>query len=690
MKWQISLYLTIISILFSASSRGQSPAILDLLIKNTLLIDVVNKKTIPHQYIGIRGRRIVSISSTAPRMKAKRIIDGTNKAILPGFINTHTHLWQHICKSCIPQGSLQKWISIYRVVHYLQPEELRKVVLAASNEALLTGITTVSDYASLSFNEYGFGVNAQAIHDAGIGGVVIWHNPSIFLPDRIKIEEIRRYQAKFNRQLNIWMGAGPLSFHSLSQVYSGIQLADSLNLSLSEHTMENNQEQKDLYDMLQKYIANYGSLLTSDDQLFFKTLLQNAKRPSDNDAFQALLESAKGILDTDQRLISEGTAVYKPLTESEKNIIGVLPAKRNISPLEILNHWKALPHFLSIHSVWPQAADIAIMKQQKVAISHNPESNLYLTSGLAPIQEYFRSGLTVSLGTDGAASNDGIDFFSAMRSMWNIAKIKSMNTDVSRNLDEWTVLQTATISGAKSLKIDSLTGSIEIGKEADLILIALDELGLAPVQPLFIDGKISTASNLPAVLIYSASPRNVKYVISDGTLLVNDGKLTRYNEHVLAKDLTHIARVSGKRKEIGQTWKTRYSIQNSKTPYWYRYRSVRIIDSIDIQITNSTKTLTKLTIAASGTTFGGGSPYMIDSAVLRRYPTKPNPVSFLETITLTPGQHIEIKKGKGRQGPENNSVPKPFHITINGISKEYPFQNEQLLVLAESLHNTIR
>ena len=425
-------FLTLIFICLTGISLGQRrPARTtqrpDLLIRNVTLVDVVNKKVLTNKTIGVTGDRITSIEDHPTTQTGKTIIDGSNYIALPGFINTHTHLWQHICKACAPKEKLQQWVRIYNPIHYLTPEELYEVVLAASSEAALSGITTVSDYASLGFNDYAFETNARAIEEAGLGGVLVWSNTAIFLPDHIKLAELRRLREANKNQFDIWMGFGGLSFYSLPQVYSGIVIAQKLGMKTTEHTMENIEEQRSLYDALSNYHATYKDRLNSADRMMLEQALALG-RPATVDSFDIISREAQQALEID--------STQNKLTAEQKEILSKLTRQRVISPLPILDYLKALPNYLAIHSVWQQREDIEIMQRNNVSISHNPESNMYLSSGIAPISNYLKSGITVSLGTDGAASNDGINFFSAMREMWNLYKIDYMNTDVTRSFEE--------------------------------------------------------------------------------------------------------------------------------------------------------------------------------------------------------------------------------------------------------------
>jgi cytosine/adenosine deaminase-related metal-dependent hydrolase len=636
----------------------------DLLIRNTTLIDVVKRQVLFHKNIVIRSGHITAITDTLTKTNAIKMINGAHFISLPGFINTHTHLWQHICKSCYPKESLQTWIKIYNTIHYLTPEQLYQVVLAASDEAILSGITTVSDYASLSFNDYGFSTNAKAMYDAGLGGVLVYNNPSVFLPDSIKLKEIPLLQQQLHHKFAVWMGYGPLSFYPIPQVYSGIVIGQKLHMNFSEHTMENNKEQRDFYDATQTYYNQYKDQLQTGDRQFLQNLL-TLKRPSDVDAYEGLVRLKQQLLMTDTLLQSAHDTLYKPLTKEERASLNLVRPARLISPLPLLDYLGGLKDFVSIHSVWPQKEDLDIMIKNNISVSHNPESNLYLSSGIAPIDEYRKSNILVSLGTDGAASNDGINMFSAMREMWNVYKIKLMNIEVSKSIADWDILQSATINGAKALKIDSQTGSLDVGKEADLSLISSDELGMSPIRP----------EKLISLLIYSGNTRNLKYVISDGKVLVENGQLVKNNEAKLARALTAIAvDVDGKIKS-GKIWSEQVGVNAGLLKnYWYQYRSIRSADSVKLIVTNHLRYPIKITIASSGAVFGGGTPAVVSPEVSARFP-KDNPaVSFKNQYMLNANESVKIIKKRKKYR---------YEITTAAGTEVKDTGSGQLLLLVE-------
>ncbi|CAF0953404.1 unnamed protein product [Adineta steineri] len=431
------------------------------------------------------------------------------------------------------------------------------------------------------------------------------------------------------------MGFGPLSFHSLPTIYSGILIAKQLNMSTTEHTMENIQEQRDFRNHMIDYLQQYKRFnLTNDEQILYN--LTNLTSPSNVDAYEQLLRTVQQILKFDK--ILENDISYKKLTDAEKQILGTFNYNRRSSPLILLDYFQILKTHLAIHSVWLQSEDIDILIRNNMSISHNPESNMYLTSGIAPIDDYLRKNILITIGTDGAASNDGINFFTAMKQMWNGYKINMMNTDISKKFDEWNIIQAATINGAKALKIDKKTGSIDIGKQADITLIATNELGLSPLR----------LNTLKSLLIYSADTRNVKYVVINGTIRVDNGFIKYQNQSQLAQRLTQIARDVDLRVINGKIWSEKYIItrQDLIRSYWYKYRSIRVLDTIDL-IIESVENLT-MCIVVSGTTFGGGTYTVIGELAKQRFPEDKLPQAFSKPISLSAGISLRITKKRSQ------------------------------------------
>src|SRR4029077_783991 len=117
------------------------------------------------------------------------------------------------------------------------------------------------------------------------------------------------------------------------------------------------------------------------------------------------------------------------------------------------------------HGVWVNDDDIQILKRRGVGVSHNPESNMKLASGAAPVVKYLAAGMALGLGTDGAASNNDLDMFEAMRQASFLAKHASRDPTV---VPAAQALDLATIGGARALGMDGLIGSLAAGKRADL------------------------------------------------------------------------------------------------------------------------------------------------------------------------------------------------------------------------------
>jgi 5-methylthioadenosine/S-adenosylhomocysteine deaminase len=163
-----------------------------------------------------------------------------------------------------------------------------------------------------------------------------------------------------------------------------------------------------------------------------------------------------------------------------------------------------------VHMTALSEEDIRIIKQSATSVVHCPESNLKLASGFCEVSKLLDAGINVTLGTDGAASNNDLDMFGELRTAALIAKPIANSAAA---LDAATALDMATINGAKALGIETLTGSLEVGKCADLIAINLDQLNSQPSFDPISD------------IVYSVASNQVSHHWINGQLLLQDGKL---------------------------------------------------------------------------------------------------------------------------------------------------------------------
>jgi 5-methylthioadenosine/S-adenosylhomocysteine deaminase len=170
---------------------------------------------------------------------------------------------------------------------------------------------------------------------------------------------------------------------------------------------------------------------------------------------------------------------------------------------------------LAVHAVHLHTEEIALLARHGASVAHCPASNLKLASGLAPVAALLREGVGVTFGTDSAASNNRLDLFEEMRLAALLAKGTSLDASA---LPAWQALEGATIGAARALGLEARIGSIQAGKEADLIAVDLSEL---ETQPCF---------DVVSQLIYCAGREHVTHAwvagaqVLSGRRLVRDGR----------------------------------------------------------------------------------------------------------------------------------------------------------------------
>ena len=168
-------------------------------------------------------------------------------------------------------------------------------------------------------------------------------------------------------------------------------------------------------------------------------------------------------------------------------------------------------NLIAVHGVHLRDEEISLIGRRGTGVVHCPESNMKLASGVARTSRMIEMGVTLGLGTDGAASNNNLDLFREMDAAAKLDKVYTLNPT---NMGAGTVLKMATLWGAKILGLEKEIGTLEKGKKADIIVVDLRTPSLAPLyHPL-------------SSLVYCANGGDVKDVIVDGKVLMKDRKMT--------------------------------------------------------------------------------------------------------------------------------------------------------------------
>lgn len=197
--------------------------------------------------------------------------------------------------------------------------------------------------------------------------------------------------------------------------------------------------------------------------------------------------------------------------ENEQEVNDIKKIYNMENPVEVLEKYLGNQRYLLAHVVKVTKQQIEQLAQfRQVSVSHCPISNLKLGCGNAPITTMLEKGINVSLGTDGQGSGSNLDLFQVMKFTALLQKGITENPTV---LPAYEVLKMATINGAKALGLEDNIGSIEEGKEADMIEVTLNSMTVKPTSNLFSD------------LVYNVSPEQVTMVMVNGKVLKEEGRL---------------------------------------------------------------------------------------------------------------------------------------------------------------------
>jgi 5-methylthioadenosine/S-adenosylhomocysteine deaminase len=210
-----------------------------------------------------------------------------------------------------------------------------------------------------------------------------------------------------------------------------------------------------------------------------------------------------------------GAPIVTHISETKREVDDSLKAM-GASPIDYLARIGFLSErVIAAHVVWPSAGELEVLRRLNVGVVHNPQSNMKLASGVAPVPKMLAAGIRVGLGTDGAASNNDLNMWEEMDT---VAKLHKVFTGDPKVISAREAFEMATIRGAQALHLEREIGSLETGKRADIVIVERDALNQIPLYNVYSD------------LVYATKAWDVLTVFVNGRILMRDRKLLTLDE----------------------------------------------------------------------------------------------------------------------------------------------------------------
>ena len=392
-----------------------------LIVRDTTLVTMDQSISILEDHaMAIRDSRIVAMGPSAELLAAYAspvVIDGRDRFVFPGFINTHTHLFQNALKGLGRDLRLFDWLdnSVRKALHEIRSVDIYNAAVAGCLENIRSGVTTVLDYMYAHASESGLDdAVVRAFERTGIRGILgRAHTKTDGFPDAIRCP-INETEDMFYADVD-----------RLRETLAG---HETVSLALAPGIVWD--MDPDGYRRLRQYADRHGLRIT-----------MHLDETPEDDAFTR--------------------------------------AHYDMNTAELLDQTGILGEdFIGAHLVHLDSTTLEIFGRRKIKCSHNPVSNLLLASGVAPVPTLKRLGLDVGLGTDGAASNDTQNMLEVIKLAAIVHKGFHQNPTILNALD---VVKMATIEGARVVGRESEIGSLEVGKLADFFLFDPRNVACVPV-----------------------------------------------------------------------------------------------------------------------------------------------------------------------------------------------------------------
>ena len=435
---------------------------MNILIENGIILPMTSS-TEENSYfkgaVGIEGERISFVSDDTRTVQDflnrhgqdVTRIDATGKIVMPGLINTHTHVAMALLRGISDDVPLMEWLEqhIWPIEGKMAYQEVYDGARLGILEMLLGGTTTFVDM--YPYEE----AVAEAAEKAGIRALVS-PCPMDFRMEHFE-NDWRQVKKRFSNSPLVTMWMGPHAIYTLSgeHMQRSISLSKELGIGSHIHLSETQTEQANCME-------------------------QHGMSPT-------------------QLLEKEGLFTTKTL---------------------------------AAHCVVMSDKDIEILAKNGVSVAHNPQSNMKLASGIAPVKKMIDAGVNVAIGTDGASSNNDLDMWEEMRTASLLQKVSTMDPCA---IPAYTALKMATVNGAKAIGREGELGVLATGALADILLVDIETPHLYP------------HTNLVSELVYSTHASDVDTVIVNGNIVVKERKCLSMNaQEVCATAQKHIERLMQK------------------------------------------------------------------------------------------------------------------------------------------------
>lgn len=453
---------------------------IDLLVRGAYLITMDSeKRIIPDAALAVDGVTILKIGPTRQLddlYAPAKTIDAHGKFLFPGMVTTHTHLFQSVLKGLGRDKPLFDWLdsSVRRAYHLFDEQTIYYAALVGLIEAARSGVTTVTDFQYCHPQPAIDYQVVKAYEALGMRGV---------------LSKARCDVSGFPDEIRpAYVESEDDFFRETEQMCNDLAEHPLVSMSLAPGI---------IWDL-----SRDGYLRTRDlADRHSIPITMHLNETADDDEFS-------------QRSYGKSTVEFL----DECGVLG--------------------PDFTAVHAVHMSQEAIATFRERGVHVCHCPVSNMILASGVAPVREYLQRGISVSLASDGAASNDTQNMLEVLKLTALLQKVHSGDAAAVSAAE---VLEMATLGGARALQMQDRIGSLEEGKQADFFIF----------NPL-------VATSVPALdpvtsLVYSSVPANIETTVVAGKPVLENDRICNLDEQEVLQTASRLARHLVRQAGLGNT-----------------------------------------------------------------------------------------------------------------------------------------